>query len=168
MVVGVDDSDGARAALRWAAREASATDRQLRVVYAYDVHLAWIDRGNPDLPTWEAHARHASEDLLTRIVGDTLVSEQAGGFELHAVEGQPVEGLRDQARDADMVVVGTRGRGGFAGLLLGSVSQALAQHAPCPLVIVPRPDDESRDTPLPDAATLQRPARRTTCAVDAG
>ena len=144
IVVGIDDSDGARAALTWAAREATATDRQLRVVYAYDAHLAWIDGGNPELPTWEAHARQVSEDLLTRIVGDTLGSEKAGGFELHAIEGHPVEVLRDQARDADMVVVGTRGRGGFAGLLLGSVSQALAQHAPCPLVIVPRPANESR------------------------
>ncbi len=143
IVVGVDDSDGARAALTWAARQATATDCRLRVIYAYDAHLAWIDVGNPDLPTWEEHARRVSQDLLTHIAGDTLGSETDGDVDLCAIEGHPVGVLREQARDADLLVVGTRGRGGFSGLLLGSVSQALAQHAPCPIVIVPRPADAS-------------------------
>jgi nucleotide-binding universal stress UspA family protein len=61
----------------------------------------------------------------------------AQGIESHVVAGAPARALLDMATDADLVVVGSRGLGGFAGLLLGSVSQQVAHHASCPVVIVP-------------------------------
>ena len=65
--------------------------------------------------------------------------ELARGIDVRGelVEGPPASGLLEAARDADLLVVGSRGHGGFASLLLGSVSQQVSHHAPCPVVIVP-------------------------------
>jgi nucleotide-binding universal stress UspA family protein len=141
IVVGVDDSRGARVALAWAARHATATGSRLRVVHAFDLNIAWIDMGNPDLPAWEARAHEQAERTLTRIVDDVLPSSGRQTLELRTVAGPAADVLYDAASDADLLVVGSRGRGGFASLLLGSVSHRLAQHAPCPIVIVPTPTD---------------------------
>ena len=136
IVVGVDDSDGARAALAWAAQEAEKTGARLRVVHAYQLDLAWIDGYNEAIPKWEAHARSVAEETLARVAHDVLPGA-LDDVELDAVEGSPGEVLHQAGADASLVVVGSRGRGGFSGLLLGSVSQRLAQRAPCPVVIVP-------------------------------
>ncbi len=141
IVVGVDDSTGARAALAWAAREASATAGQLRVIHAYELNIAWIDGYNPDIERWERHAQDSAQATLERVAAAVLNPSQREHVRLEAVEGRADEVLRSAGSDASLVVVGSRGRGGFAGLLLGSVSQRLAQRAPCPVVIVPPPDD---------------------------
>ena len=138
IVVGIDDSDGARAALGWAAHEAEKTGARLRVVHAYQLDLAWIDGYNEAIPKWEAHARSVAEETLARVAHEVIPGAGAlDGIELDVVEGSPAEVLHEAGADASLVVVGSRGRGGFAGLLLGSVSQRLAQRAPCPVVIVP-------------------------------
>ncbi len=141
VVVGIDDSDGARAALAWAARHAASTGWRLRVVHAYELNLAWIDDYNAAIPQWEERARDVAQETLSRVANDVLDGSQLDAVQLEAIEGSPDQVLHDEARDAALLVVGSRGRGGFAGLLLGSVSQRLAQRAPCPVVIVPSPHD---------------------------
>jgi nucleotide-binding universal stress UspA family protein len=137
VVVGVDDSAGARKALAWAAEQALRSDATLRVVHAYQLNLAWIDAGHPDLPMWEKRAQERGLEVVETVVDDILGTGRPRGVQLCAVEGDPAAVLLAEAEHADLVVVGSRGRGGVAGLLLGSVSQRLAQHAACPVVIVP-------------------------------
>lgn len=143
IVVGIDDSRGARAALAWAARHAQSTGSRLRVVYAYEFRVAWIDAYAADVPEWSARAREAAEETLEQVVSDVLEPGARDEAEIEVVEGSPVDVLHDESRDAAMLVVGSRGRGGFSGLLLGSVSQRVAQHAECPVVIVPAPAEDS-------------------------
>jgi nucleotide-binding universal stress UspA family protein len=138
VVVGIDDSDGARAALTWAARYAATTASRLRVVHVYAFDIAWIDAYHEMIPQWEAHAREVAEETAARVVDEVLDDgSRPGSIEVAAIEGSAGRVLHDEARGAALLVVGRRGRGGFAGLLLGSVSQRLAQHSPCPIVIVP-------------------------------
>jgi nucleotide-binding universal stress UspA family protein len=137
IVLGVDDSEGARAALAWAARQAGVTGARLRIVHAYDLNLAWIDANNADIPVWDERARAVSHALLERMVDEEIPSFDRARVDLRVIEGRPEAVLMQEARDASLLVVGSRGRGGFAGLLLGSVSQRLAQSSPCPVVIVP-------------------------------
>jgi nucleotide-binding universal stress UspA family protein len=111
----------------------------LRVVHAYDLNIAWIDINSPELPQWEKQAHEKADEILARIVDDVLPLEQRDSVELRTVVGPPAEVLHGQSLDAALLVVGSRGRGGFTSLLLGSVSQQLAQHAPCPIVIIPPP-----------------------------
>lgn len=145
-VVGIDDSRGARAALAWAAHHATATGGRLRVVHAYDFPLAWIDAYAPELPEWRERAQQGAEEMTEQVVNDVIEPGEREGVEVEVVEGNPVDVLHDESRDAAIVVVGSRGRGGFTGLLLGSVSQRVAQHAACPLVIVPTPPEASSES----------------------
>ena len=142
-VVGVDDSGGARAALAWAAHHAAATGGRLRVVHAYELPVAWIDVYAPELPQWRQRAQRVAEEMTEEVVSEVLEPGNREGIEVKVVEGSPVDVLHDESRDAAVVVVGSRGRGGFSGLLLGSVSQRVAQHAACPVVIVPSPPEAS-------------------------
>jgi nucleotide-binding universal stress UspA family protein len=142
-VVGVDDSQGARVALRWAAQHAAATGGRLRVVHAYEFPIAWIDAYVPELPEWRQRAQRGAAELTQQLVSDVIDADAREGVEVAAVEGNPADVLHHESRDAAVVVVGSRGRGGFTGLLLGSVSQRVAQHAACPVVIVPTPPESS-------------------------
>jgi nucleotide-binding universal stress UspA family protein len=119
VVVGVDGSDEARRALEWALAEARTRGAPVRVVLAYTDESS---RGEAEL-----------------IVNAEVSSCDAAGLEVQqeAVAGAPVRVLLEASRDADLLVVGSRGRHGFPGLLLGSVSQQVANHAACPVVIVP-------------------------------
>jgi len=138
IVVGVDGSESARAALRFALEEGRLRGATVRAVAAWHVPpAAYGGALAPPDPGFvnelEPEARRALERAL----------EQAGAppadVEVETVvrEGAPARVLLDEAADADLLVVGSRGLGGFRGLLLGSVSQQCAHHAPCPLVIVP-------------------------------
>jgi nucleotide-binding universal stress UspA family protein len=82
----------------------------------------------------ETEARNVVDEALRRVGGDSLEGLE---IERSVVEGPPAQGLITSARDAELLVVGSRGRGGFLGLLLGSVSQQCAHHPPCPVVILP-------------------------------
>jgi nucleotide-binding universal stress UspA family protein len=129
IVVGVDGSPESKGALRWAAREAEAAGRPLHAVLVGELSLAYglVDRAEPD---WAAHAEHT----LSAAVDDALGAE-AATVHREVLEGPPSEMLLRRATDADLLVLGSRGRGGFTGLLLGSVSQHAAAHAPCPVVV---------------------------------
>jgi nucleotide-binding universal stress UspA family protein len=137
IVVGVDGSEGANAALRWAAREAAMRGAVLEVVAAY------INPWRPGEPSDEITAmdpvfqepRMEAERVLEQARAQLEPMDLT--VETTAVDDAPGRALVRRSADADLLVVGTRGRGGFAGLLLGSVSQQAAHHAACPVVVVP-------------------------------
>lgn len=135
VVVGVDGSPGSSAALAWAAHEAKLRGAVLRVVHGWSIPamvypVYMTAEAFEGLP---AQARQRVEAQITEVLGPrpTITVESV------VDEGRPAEVVLQAAKGADMVVVGSRGRGGFAGLLLGSVSSQVAHHAPCPVVIVP-------------------------------
>ena len=131
VVVGVDGSAGAQGALRWAAEEARIRTARLRVVHAW----SYLDQpsGGFDPGYGEEDAHRLVDQSIDRL-GDAT-----DGIDIERVPvcDLPARGLLDAADGADLLVVGARGVGGFGGLLLGSVSQQVAHHAPCPVVIVP-------------------------------
>jgi len=139
IVVGVDGSEGSKRALEWAAGEA-----RLRAV-PLEVVLVWLPSvliyagagwSAADNDTFEGLLESARERLERTCES---VAPALDGLEVKrtVVEGTAARALMDAAVDADLLVVGTRGHGGFAGLLLGSVSAQCAHHSPCPVVIVP-------------------------------
>jgi nucleotide-binding universal stress UspA family protein len=155
IVVGVDGSAGSDAALRWALAEASLRGSNLRVIHVYQAPQLPLAEGGVapaggmGLPVLtenadelrraaEAEAKNVIEGALHRTGGDSLRGVE---IDREALAGPAAQTLIDSARGAELLVVGSRGRGGFLGLLLGSVSQQCAQHPPCPVVILPPPED---------------------------
>jgi nucleotide-binding universal stress UspA family protein len=140
IVVGVDGSEEGREALGWALEEARLRKAALRVVNAWFLlpPPAPIGLTPPTSPgTDEIEAlREAAEKLIAHEVAEVVGDDPGIQVEPKAVEDLPAQALINEAAGADLVVVGSRGHGGFAGLLLGSVSQQVAHHAPCPVVIV--------------------------------
>lgn len=137
VVVGIDGSPGAETALRFAADEASQRGLPLRIVCAWEAP-AGTYVGEAFAPTADGfvEAEHHADDVL-RAALERLAGGAAIETEALSIEGHPAKVLIEQSQDAALLVVGSRGRGAAASLLLGSVSQKLAHHAPCPLVIVP-------------------------------
>ena len=142
IVAGVDGSDGAQRALEWAVEEARLRDATLVVVYGWQVPPIVTGAGPFDAPVvLEQETLEAVERSAKDVVERQLGSVDTSGIDVQRrIEPRPpVDLVLDAATGADLVVVGTRGHGGFTGLLLGSVSQQVAHHAPCPVVIVPKP-----------------------------
>jgi nucleotide-binding universal stress UspA family protein len=136
IVVGLDGSRGSCAALAWACEEAAATGADVQAVLAYSSGVAWIDVGSEFQEPMMHEARRQAERHLDEVLAGSVPVE---GVRIAPVvtEGPPADVLVEAARDADLLVVGSRGRGGFTGLLLGSVSQRCVERAPCPVVVVP-------------------------------
>ena len=130
IVVGVDGSSDSSQALRWAARQAGLTGCELHAVLAWHVPFTYgvVDTIDAD---WEAH----SSNSLAAAVAGALDAEDAARVVQEAVADFPVAALLRAADGADLLVVGSRGRGAFAGLVLGSVSRHVAAHASCPVVV---------------------------------
>ncbi len=138
IVVGVDGSPESLAALAWAIEEADRTGGEIDAVLAYDSGLAWIDVGSEfQAPILEQSATRAKEELHHALEGLGIEGSTSVLVRPLVVEGQPARVLVELAGDADLLVVGSRGRGGFTGVMLGSVSQRCAGHSPCPVVVVP-------------------------------
>jgi len=144
IVVGVDGSEGAKAALAWAC-EAARREPGTRIV-AVSSWMSAVPLSSPwlvdyDLPLDLNEA--TSAELKASVAA--VVSERFPDIEVEekVVCGSATPMLIEQAAAADMLVVGSRGRGGFKGLLLGSVSHQVVSHAPCPTVIVPDCDEQS-------------------------
>jgi nucleotide-binding universal stress UspA family protein len=136
IVVGVDGSDESREALRWALEEARLRKATLRAVHAWrDPYIVTPGFAIPEDFDFTALRSHA-EDLLRTLVAEVGSEGSDVSIEEIAVEGPAASILVDAAEGAELLVVGSRGHGGFTGLLLGSVSQQCAQHASCPVVIV--------------------------------
>jgi len=136
IVVGVDGSGHSRPVLEWAMREAALRQSPLTVLTVHEVAgTQWT--GMPivsaaDEP-YQEKARAAAEQLVAE------TAKQAGApasVTVRAVSGIPARELIAASKDADLVVVGSRGGGGFSGLLMGSVSGQLAHHASCPVVVI--------------------------------
>ena len=129
IVVGVDGSPESRAALHWAVGEARLRGAELQAVHVW---------GAPALASPTDELRLEARTLVDSVVAEAL----AGGDDVKVtpvlVQGNPAELIVEASRGADLLVVGSRGRGGFAGMLLGSVSAQCAHHAVCPVVIVRR------------------------------
>jgi nucleotide-binding universal stress UspA family protein len=144
IVVGVDGSETSRAALRWAVEEARLRHARVRAVHAWWVYPMLP----PDRPPAAEGSEQFGDDASERVqafVTETLGKRPDVEVTAVAVQGaQASAALVDAAKDADLLVVGSRGAGGFAGLLLGSVSQQCTHHAPCPVVIVPSPPSSPR------------------------
>ena len=139
IVVGVDGSEPSTRALQWAAGQAKLTGAQLQVVttWEYPPTLGWAPPYPSDFDP-DQDARKALTETVDRVLGpDPEVAVQ-----LTVTEGHPAFVLTDVARGAQLLVVGSRGHGAFVGMLLGSVSEYCAAHAPCPVVVVRHPDDE--------------------------
>jgi len=134
IVVGVDGSHRSFGAVRWAAQEAQRQGTSLKIVNVYEWDWPAGRRGSADvLREWAAQRADETLDAAVEQAHDaapTVTVERA------AVHGDPVWILLDAAATASLVVVGNRGRGGFGSLLLGSVGQRLATHAPAPVVVV--------------------------------
>ncbi len=134
--MGVDGSPDALAALRFALAEARLRGAEVQAVSAWHYPDTFggpvILAGDYDL---EAIAHRALDEAIT------ATKDQQTGLtvNLMTTQGRAASALLDAAAGADLLVVGSRGRGGFAGLLLGSVSQQCVHHAPCPVVVVPAP-----------------------------
>lgn len=136
VLVGVDGSDGSVRALRWAAAEAEARGAELCAVATYmeppssgdlGYKIAWVDQTD-----WRGETDAKLQQTLLKALGeDPDVSVQS-----RVIDGPAAKTLIDLSEQADLLVVGTRGHGGFAGMLLGSVSQHLAAHAHCAVVVV--------------------------------
>jgi nucleotide-binding universal stress UspA family protein len=141
VVVGVDGSDPARAALEFAAEEAALRKARLTVVSAWEIPPAVYGGGfSPGLDQATlAGFAHAADDVVEQAIA--LVHELQPTVECVArvEQGQPAQALIEESRDAELVVVGNRGRGGFASLLLGSVSQQVVHYASCPVTVVRGP-----------------------------
>ncbi len=149
ILVGIDGSAPALAAARWGAREAVLRQAPLRLVDAFGwmpVHQA--DDPLQILPDDHDALLRAAEEKLAAAAAE--VAEVAPGLVVsqEVTRGNPAALLVTLSADAQLVVIGHRGLGGFAGLLLGSVGTALAAHAACPVVVVREPTDERSDGPV--------------------
>lgn len=133
IVVGVDGSEPSKAALRWGASMAARTGWALDVVttWEYPVAFPW-DGGATIAVDWEGYAAKALEEVLDEVFGP----ERPHNLRTYVLGGDAAHRLIEHAADARMLVVGNRGRGGFKGLLLGSVSSQCAAHATCPVLVV--------------------------------
>jgi nucleotide-binding universal stress UspA family protein len=134
-VVGYDGSHASADALRWAVDEARAHSQPLHVVRAWVLSSVWRDTGVPfgTVPSFEECASAAAEGLrqaLSEVGTDGVEVHQ------HVVHAPGAEALVAAGEHADLLVVGQRGRGGFAGLTLGSVADQVSRHAPTTVVIV--------------------------------
>jgi nucleotide-binding universal stress UspA family protein len=141
IIVGVDGSHDAHRALEWAMKEAAIRHVPLTVVTVHEVAVSgWT--GHPiilpmDQPDVDK-ARQAAEEAVAKAAAH-LGESQPAPVTVRAVNGLAAQELIEASRDADLLVVGSRGGGGFARLMLGSVSDKVTRHAHCSVVVVPGP-----------------------------
>jgi nucleotide-binding universal stress UspA family protein len=139
IVVGVDGSAHSRKALDWAAREAGVRHVGLTVLTVHQAVAGYsgsvVDYpGDKALNDKNREAAQQETDEVLRALGD---APRPQSITVLARNGFPTEEILNAAADADMVVVGSRGAGGFKQLLMGSVSSQIAHHAHCPVVVIP-------------------------------
>ena len=136
IVVGVDGSEESEGALRWAIEEAHLRRATLRAVHVWTYPVIFAGEFVPpdlvDANALRDAAQKALDDTVAEVAGETPDAY----IERVVKHGSAAHVLVEAAREADLLVVGSRGHGGFAGSLLGSVSQQCAHHAPCAVVII--------------------------------
>jgi nucleotide-binding universal stress UspA family protein len=139
ITVGIDGSAHSMKALEWAMREAAIQHAAITVVTVHTVAASgWTGKPIilPQDPAELEDARRATEEMILKVTSQ-LGDAQPASVAVRAVNGFPAEELIEASRDADLLVVGSRGSGGFARLLVGSVSSQVVHHAHCPVVVVP-------------------------------
>jgi nucleotide-binding universal stress UspA family protein len=142
ILVGVDGSDHSRQALSWAVREAARHGMPLTVMSVRPApvrpatHIFWNIPVLEEADSHELdHARAALREFVDKVVNET--GETPPEITMTMVTGDPAWELVRASRDADLLVVGARGTGSFAKLLLGSVSSKVMHHSACPTMVVP-------------------------------
>jgi nucleotide-binding universal stress UspA family protein len=131
IVVGVDGSESSKAALRWAARQARLTGAEIHALYAWSIPNSY-----GYVPAVEVNWERQAGRELKRTIASALPADDAGRVHAELVRGHAPEALEQAAQDADLLVVGSRGRGELTGMLLGSVSQFLVAHVHTPVVVI--------------------------------
>lgn len=141
IVVGVDGSAASLDAIRWALRQAQLTNSALEAVTSWDLPNPYAELVADEID-WDGRARTLLEEALTAAGAD-------GGVKITrtTTQGHPARVLTDASTDADLIVVGSRGHGGFTGMLLGSVSVHVSAHADCPVVVVRHHEVAGSSTP---------------------
>jgi nucleotide-binding universal stress UspA family protein len=147
IIVGVDDSEVSKDALRWALEEGRIHGSPVVALHAWQpptippgIEFAPGGGAFPptDLPALISEAEKTAKEFVERVVSDVAGEGPEVDVRAVAIEDAPATALVEAAKGADLLVVGSRGLGGFKELLLGSVSHQVAQHAPCPVVIYRR------------------------------
>ena len=135
IIVGVDGSEESKDALRWAARQAKATGAHLHVVLAWNIPSMGYWAPIPQGFDLGKEAKTALQTTLDEVLGASPEASMTS----EVLEGHAALVLVDQSKDADLLVVGSRGHGEFTGMLIGSVSEYCVTHAGCPVVVVRKP-----------------------------
>lgn len=139
ILVGVDGSEGSKRALGWAVQEAAVRGA---VVEAAVVWRTPYDLGEaPFLPVDEVKVVSDARERLSQTIAEVAGDRPMVEIDPVVLEGDAAQALCARSARADLLVVGSRGHGGFAGLLLGSVSAKCSHHSRCPVVIVPREEE---------------------------
>jgi nucleotide-binding universal stress UspA family protein len=130
IVVGVDGSDASLDATRWAYRQAQLTGSALEAIACWHIPDQYAELVAEEID-WNARAESLLDDALAAV-------ENGGSVQITrtSAQGHPAKVLTDASEGADLLVVGSRGHGGFVGMLLGSVSVHVSAHAHCPVVVV--------------------------------
>jgi nucleotide-binding universal stress UspA family protein len=137
IVVGVDRSEGANKALAWALAEARLRHSPLRVVSAGEFPTLYAAPGLvPPVDLDPEHYEKAATRMLSAALEEQEDATEGVEIDRAVTNGHAARVLVEASADAELLVVGSRGRGGFTGLLLGSVSQHCVQHAHCPVVVI--------------------------------
>ncbi len=138
IVVGIDGSSHSLRALEWAMKEAAAHHAPLTVLAVHPGMAGWYGTSvdYPGDAAFNERARAAAQEETDKVLA-MLGDARPESVTVKAVSGIPAEELVRASADADLVVVGSRGGGGFAQLAMGSVSSQVAHHAHCPIVIIP-------------------------------
>jgi nucleotide-binding universal stress UspA family protein len=133
IVVGVDGSTSSVLALKWAANYAAAVGATIEAVSAWHTADEW---GFGGLLPFDWDPEKVASEILEAAIVKAYNDERPANLITSVREGRASQVLLDAGKGADMIVVGSRGHGGFVGMLLGSVSAALAEHSSCPVLVV--------------------------------
>jgi nucleotide-binding universal stress UspA family protein len=132
IVVGVDGSESSRDALLWGARQARLSGADLHALCAWDLPVGYGFAPDDSWSSLAVQAREGLDATIAQVLGEEPDVQVVARVE----QGHPAKVLVEASRGADVLVVGSRGHGAFAGAFLGSVSQHCAQHADCPVLIL--------------------------------
>ena len=137
IIVGIDGSTHSHQALQWAVSEAAARNAPLTVLTVHQALTSYW--GGPVLAEQDLtlRVREAAQEETDSVLEKAGEEERPPSVTVRAVTGVPAEELLDAAADADLLVVGSRGAGGFKRLLMGSVCTQVTHHAHCPVVVIP-------------------------------
>ena len=140
IIVGVDGSGHSRRALDWAISEAALRRTPLTVLTVQQVMTSFWAPGPVIYPAdaeLAEHARKIAQDEVDDALGNLAADGRPPEVTVLSIAGIPAEEILGVARDADMIVLGSRGAGGFKRLLMGSVASQVTHHADCPVVVIP-------------------------------